>query len=102
MVCESRDTQECERENAKETTTATFERQGPSSDRSFIGDRAGFAQQRACGSCRATHETLTCSAAGVKPGPGTPAVDVADPADGQKVGWVAGFGLDGFSMRTGV
>ena len=29
---------------------------------------------------RATHETPTCSAAGVKPGPETYAVNVADPA----------------------
>ena len=85
-----------------ETETATVERQGPGSGCSFIGDRAGLAQQRACGPCRATHDTPTCSAAGVRPGPGMPAVDVADPADGQRPGWVYGFGLDGFSTRTGV
>ena len=78
-------------------TTATVERQKPSSGCSFIGERAGFTQQQACGPCRATHETPTCSAARVRPGPGTPVVDVADPADGQRPGWVAGFGLDGFS-----
>ena len=100
MVSESRDTRELERENAMETT-ATGERK-PSSGCSCNGDRAGFARQRVGGPGRATHETPTCSAAGVRPGPGTPAVDVADPADGQKPGWVAGFGLDGFSTRTGV
>ena len=44
----------------------------------------------------------TCSAARVRPGPETHAVDVADPADGQRPGWVAGFGMDGFSTRTRV
>ena len=38
----------------------------------------------------------------MKPGPETHAVDVADPTDGQRPGWVAGFGLNGFSTRTGV
>ena len=95
-----RDTQVCV--DCMETTTATFERQGPGSGSSCNGDRAGFTRQRAGGPCRATHETPTCSAAGVRPGPGTPAVDVADPADGQRPGSVAGFGLDGFSTRTRV
>ena len=100
QVCVGR--MEYERENAKETKTATFERQGPSSGSSCNGDRAGLAQQRACGLCRATHETPTCSAARVRPGPETHAVDVADPADGQRPGWVAEFGLDGFSTWTRV
>ena len=101
-VCKRRNTQVCvgrmefERESA--TTTATIERQRPSSGRSFNGDRAGFTRRRACGPCRATHETPTCSAAGVRPGPGTPAVDVADPADGQRSGWVDEFGRTG-SLR---
>ena len=90
---ERRDTQVCV--GGVETTTTGG--QGPGSGRSFNGERAGLAQQRACGPGRATHETPTCSAAGVRPGPGTPAVDVADPADGQKPGWVAEFGTDGFS-----
>ena len=102
MQCESRDTREFTRVGLKDMETATIERQGSGSGCSFIGDRAGFAQQRACGPGRATHETPTCSFAGVKPGLGTPAVDVADPTDGQKPGWVAGFGLDGFSTRAGV
>ncbi len=97
VVCERRDTQESVREVG--TTTATGG-QGPSSGCSCFGDRAGLAQQRARGSCRASHETATCSAAGVKPGPGTPAVDVAYPADGQKLGWDNGFGLDGFFTRA--
>ena len=84
MVCERRNTQECvcgmelERKSATETT-ATEER-GPSSGRSCNGDRAGLAQQRARGSCRAAHETATCSPARVKPGPETSVVNVADPA----------------------
>ena len=69
MVCERRDTQVCV--GGMSTTTATEERR-PSS--------AGFAQRRARGSCRAAHEATTCALAGVKPGPGTPAVNVADPA----------------------
>ena len=80
MVCESRDTREFERVCGKETETAPVKGQGPGSGRSFNGDRAGLAQQRACGPGRATHETPTCSAAGVKPGPETCAVNVADPA----------------------
>ena len=55
MVCESRDTLEFKRENATETTAT--ERQEPSSGCGFIGDRAGLAQQRTGGPCRATHET---------------------------------------------
>ena len=95
-----RNTQVCV--DCMKMTTATVERQKPSSGCSFIGDLAGFTQQRACGPCRATHETPTCSAVGVRPGPGTPAVDVADPSDGQRPGWVAEFGTEGFSTRTGV
>ena len=83
-VCKHRDTQECEREMA--TTTAPDEGQGPRSGRSCFGDRAGFAQQRARGSCRASHEASACTPARVKSGPETPALDVADPADGQKLG----------------
>ena len=83
-VCESRDTQECvcgmelERESA--TETASDKGQMPSSGRSCIGDRAGFARWRARGSCRAAHEAATFSLVGVKPGPETYAVNVADPA----------------------
>ena len=102
MQYESRDTLEVERESGKETETATFERQKPSSGGSFIWDRVGFTRQRTCGPCRATHETPTCSAARVRPSPGTHAVDVADPADGQRPGWVVEFGLDGFFTRTRV
>ena len=85
-----------------ETTTATVESQKPGSGGSCNWDRAGFTWQRAGGPCRATHETPTCSAARVRPGPETHVVDVADPADGQRPGWVVGFGLDGFFMRTRV
>ncbi len=81
---ERRDTQVCV--VGVETTTATSG-QRPSSGRSGIRDRAGFTQQRARGPGRASHETAACAAAEVKPGPGTPAVDVANPADGQKLGW---------------
>ena len=79
-VCESRDTWEFERVDCMETKTATFEGQRPSSGRSYFGDHAGFARRRARGSCRAAHEAATCALAGVKPGPETPAVNVADPA----------------------
>jgi len=76
--------------------------QKPGSGGSFIWDRAGSTRQRADGPCCATHETPTCSAARVRPGPEMHAVDVADPADGQRPGWAAGFGLDGFSTWTRV
>ena len=96
-VCERRDTQVCV--GGMETTTAT-KGQRPSSGRSCIEHRAGFARRRARGSGRAWHEAAACSPARVKPGPETYAVDVADPADGQKLGWLNGFGMDGFSRRA--
>ena len=99
-VSERRDTQVCV--GRMETTTASDKRQGPSSGRSYFEHRTGFTQRRAGGPGRATHETSTCSAARVRPGPGTPAVDVADPTDGQRPGWVDGFGTDGFSTPAGV
>ena len=76
-VCKHHDTQVCV--GRMEMTTVT-EGQRPSSGRSYFGDRAGFARRRARGSGRAAHETATCSLAGVKPGPETCAVNVADPA----------------------
>ena len=85
-VCERRGTWESVRESA--TKTATNKGQRPRSGRSCIEHRAGFARLRARGSSRAAHEATACSAARVRPGPETPAVDVADPADGQKVGWI--------------
>ena len=93
---------EFERENAMEMTTATVEGQGPSSGRSCNGNRSGLAQQRSCGSDRAWHETTTCSLAGVKPSPETPAVDVSLSRGRTKARLVDGFGTDGFSRRTGV
>ena len=78
MECERRDTQVCV--GGMATKTATDEGQGPSSGRSYFGNRAGFARRRARGSFRAAHEAATCSLAGVKPGPETCAVNVADPA----------------------
>ena len=102
VQCESRDTRELECESGTETKTATFEGQKPGSGGSCYRDRPGSARQRADGPCRATDETPTCSAARVRPGPETHAVDVADPADGQRPGWVAEFGLDGFFTRTRV
>ena len=49
--------EESKKEMTKEIkTTATVERQRPGRGCSFIGDRAGFARQRAGGPCRATHE----------------------------------------------
>ena len=55
---------------------------------SCIGDRPGSARQCKGGPCHATDETPTCPAARVRPDPETHAVDVADPADGQRPGWV--------------
>ena len=82
------------------TETTATDGQGPSSGCSCIGNRAGLAQQRACGSDRAAHETPTCLAAGVKPGPGTPAVDVSLSRGRTKARLGHGFGLDGFSTRV--
>ena len=81
-VCERRGT--FVRESATKTAT---DGQRPSSGRSYFEHHAGFARQRARGSSRAAHEAAMCAAAQVKPGPETPAVDVAYPADGQKLGW---------------
>ena len=106
MVCERHDTQECvcgmelERESATETTAT--EEQRPSSGRSCIGNCAGFARRRARGPCRAAHETATCSLAGVKPGPETPAVDVSRSRGRTKGRLDNGFGMDGFSGRARV
>ena len=71
-----------------ETTTATVAGQMPGSGGSCIGDRPGSTRQRTGGPCCATGETPACTAAKVRPGPETHAVDVADPADGQRSGWV--------------
>ena len=97
-VCERRGTWELERESA--TETVTNEGQEPSCGRSCFGKRAGFAWRRARGSDRAWHEAAMCAPAGVKPSPETYAVNVADPADGQKLGWINGFRTDGFSKRA--
>ena len=75
VACESRNTQVCV--GCMETTTVTVKGQRPSSGCSCIGDRAGFTRRRARDSRLGWHETPTCSAAGVKPGPETPAVDVS-------------------------
>ena len=72
---ESRDTRECECESRMETATATMAGQMPGSGGSSIRDRAGSTQQRAGGPCRATDETPACTAAKVRPGPETHAVD---------------------------
>ena len=100
VVCERRDTQVCV--GGMETTTATFEGQGPSSGRSYFGDRAGFARRRARGSGRAAHEAAACVAARVKPGPETPAVDVSLSRGRTKARLGHGFGTDGFSRRARV
>jgi len=65
-VCERRGTWEFVRESAMKTAT---DGQRLSSGRSCIGNRAGFARQRARGSGRAVPEAAACSAARVKPGP---------------------------------
>ena len=85
-----------------ETKTETMAGQMPGSGGSSNWERPGSTRQRTGGPCRATDETPTSSAARVRPGPETHAVDVADPADGQRPGWVAEFGLDGFFTRTRV
>ena len=84
-----------------ESATAT-EEQEPSSGRSYFKHRAGFARRRARGSDRAWHETATCSLAGVKLGPETPAVDVSLSRGQTKARLGHGFGMDGFSRRAGV
>ena len=93
---------EFERENAMETTTATVEGQRPSSGRSCNRNRAGFARRRARDSDRAWHEAATCSFAGVRPGPETPAVDVSLFCGRTKARLGHGFGTDGFSRRARV
>ena len=98
MVCKCRDTQECVRRMA--TKTASDEGQRPSSGRSYFEDRAGLERQRARGLGRASHEAAACAAVRVKSGPETPRWIRADPADGQKLGWIDEFGSDGFSRRA--
>ena len=61
VVCERRGTQVCVRGLVMET--APDKRQRLSSGRSCFEDRAGFARQRARGSCRASHEAATCAPA---------------------------------------
>ena len=75
MQYESRDTREFECESCMETETATVAGQMPGSGSSFIGDRPGSTRQRAGGPCCATGETPACTAAMVRPGPETHAVD---------------------------
>ena len=81
-----RDTQVCV--GRMETTTATVARQKPGSGCSCNWDRAGSA--RSCTDCpyRATDETTACTVARVKTRSGNARGDVADPADGQRPGWV--------------
>ena len=93
---ESRDTREFECKSCMETATATMARQMPGSGSSCYRDRPRSTRQRMGGPCRATDEIPACTAAKVRPGPETHAVDVADPADGQRPGWVVEFGTDGF------
>ena len=80
-------------------TTAT-EGQRPSSGCSCIGHRAGFARRRARGSGHAAHETATCSLAGVKPGPETPAVDVSR-SRGRTKGRLGRWIRNGWVLRAG-
>jgi len=61
------------------TKTAPDKRQGPCSGRSYFGHRAGFAQQRARGPCRASDEAATCVPTRVKSGPEKPVVDTNRP-----------------------
>ena len=75
--------------------TAPDEGQRPRSGRSCFGDRAGFTQQRARGPCCALHEAAACAPARVKSGPETPRWIQADPADGQKLGWIVNLDRTG-------
>ena len=84
----SRGTREYECEACVETTTATVARQMPGSGSSCIRDRAGSTRQRTGGPCCATDETPACTAARGKTQSGNARGDVADPADGQRSGWV--------------
>ena len=79
-----------------ETATATMAGQMPGSGCSCYRDRPGSTRQRTDCLCCATDETPTCTAAKVKTRSGNARGDVADPADGQRSGWVVEFGMDGF------
>ena len=71
------------------TATATIEIQMPGSGGSCDWDRAGSARSCTGCPCRASDETPACTVArGVKTRSGNARGDVADPADGQRPGWV--------------
>ena len=88
VQCESRGTREGECEKRMETPTATVARQMPGSGGSCDWDRAG--SERSCTGrpCCATGETPACTAARVKTRSGNARGEIADPADGQRSGWV--------------
>ena len=96
MQFESRDTREFDCEACVETTTATVASQMPGSGGSCIWDRAGSARSCTGSPCCATDETPASTVARVKTRSGNARGGLADPADGQRSGWVGGFGLDGF------
>ena len=79
-----------------ETKTATVAEQMPSSGGSCYWDRAGSARSCTDRPCCASDETPASTVARVKTRSGNARGDVAGPADGQRSGWVGGFGLDGF------
>ena len=78
------------------TATATVVRKMPGSGGSFIRDRAGSARSRTDRPYCATYETFASTVARGKTRSGNARGDVADPADGQRSGWVGGFRMDGF------
>ena len=78
------------------TETATVARKMPGSGCSCIRDRARSARSCTDSPCCASDETTASTVARIKTRSGNARGDVADPADGQRSGWVGGFGLDGF------
>ena len=68
----------------------------PGSGCSCDWDRAGSARSCTSCPCRASDETPACTVARVKTRSGNARGELADPADGQRSGWVGEFGMDGF------
>ena len=70
------------------TETETVARQMPGSGGSCDWDRAGSARSCTSRPCHASDETPARTVARVKTRSGNAHGDVADPADGQRSGWV--------------
>ena len=71
-----------------ETKTATVASKMPGSGSSCYGDRPGSARSCTDSPCRATDETPASTVARVKTRSGNARGEIADPADGQRSGWV--------------